>query len=98
MSACSRVNSTATDRQHKAEPRVVDQLRHEQAAQQRAEQTEAHRYGQRKSFSVFPTPRIPLPTMPPDRMTMYDRQPSAMAALMSDAAGSEIGVPRVVAA
>ena len=37
--------------------------------------------------------------MPPDRMTMYDRQPSAMAALMSDSgAGSEIGVPRVVAA
>ena len=48
-------------------------------------------------MSVLPTPRSPLPAMPPDRITRYDITPIAIAPLMSDSgAGSAIDSPSVV--
>ena len=52
--------------------------------------------GSEKSFRVLPMPLIPFPAMPPDMIIRYDRQPSAMAPLMSESgAGREMDCPLV---
>ena len=55
--------------------------------------------GSENSFKVLPTPLKPLYAIPPPRMTRYEKQPMAMAALTSDSgAGSVMGEPSVVIA
>ena len=55
--------------------------------------------GSENSLSVRPTPRSPLLKMPPDKIARYDRQPMAIAPLMSESGAGRATVwPAVVMA